>query len=174
MIRIRTAFQIDKMLLKSYKTAATTCIYIVGFWNDLTVQLTENQGTPNQNTCIFTWESEKIKNRFRTVCTAETVLCPSESTTNTDRLSWSWAELRPGTPAGCCLFLFLEPAALSYLTCSHVDIFGVWNFQPFSCCVQVQPPRQARPTILIGPGRKCKGLSICFKLEGNQIFWKLP
>lgn len=112
----------------------------------------------------------KDQSRFRTDCTAETVLCPSESTTNTGRVSWSRAKLRLGTPAGFCLFLFLEPAALSHLTCSHVDIFGVWNFQPFHFCVQVQPPRQARPTILIGLGRKCKDLSICFELEGNQIF----
>lgn len=170
MIRTSTAFQIGKMLLQPWKTAATTCIYIFGFWNELTVWLTENPGSPNQSTHTLTWKSEKIKNRFRTVCTAETALCSLESMTSTGRVSWSWAELRPGTPAGFCLFLFLEPAALSYLTCSHVDIFGAWNFQPFSFSVQVQPPRQARPTILIGPGRKCKDLSICLKLEGNQIF----
>lgn len=169
-IRTSKAFQIDKKASKILEDCSNHRRLYIWFlkWADNSADRKIRVHQMGIHT--FTWKSEKIKKMFRTVCAAETVSCSSESMTNSDRVSWSWAELRPGTPAGFCLFLFLEPAALSYLTCSHIDIFGVWNFQPFSFCVQVQPPRQAHPTILIGPGRKCKDLSICFKLEGNQIF----
>lgn len=115
-IRTSKAFQIDKKASKILEDCSNHRRLYIWFlkWTDNSADRKIRVHQMGIHT--FTWKSEKIKKMFRTVCAAETVSCSSESMTNSDRVSWSWAELRPGTPAGSRLL----PVPILRASCSEL------------------------------------------------------